>query len=350
MNGFSVRPGYELISPYRSDRPPVAIDLSDNTNQWGVAPAALAALQEGWTTRAVSEYPSLYSDRLAAAAGAYVGVDASTVVCGCGSDDLLDAAMRALAQPGERIAHPAPSFAMIPVFARTNGLVPVGVPLRPDGDVDAGAMLATGARIMYLCTPNNPTGTAHSRAAVEQVIANAPGVVILDEAYGEFADETFTAEAVRYPHVLATRTLSKSFGLAGLRVGFGVGAPALIAEVIKARGPYKVNSFAERAATAALTHDLAWMDGVAREVRELRTRFDAALREIGLSPPPSQANFICVPVPDATRAAEGLHAHGIAVRAMAGLPVIGDALRIGLAPWPVLEQVRDALREVLACT
>jgi histidinol-phosphate aminotransferase len=173
-------------------------------------------------------------------------------------------------------------------------------------------------------------------------------VVILDEAYAEFADEVFTAEAVKYPHVFATRTLSKSFGLAGLRIGFGVGAPALVTEVTKARGPYKVNSFAELAATAALTQDLAWMAGVASEVQGLRTRFDAALRGIGLTPLPSQANFVCVPVPDAKRVVEGLYARGIAVRALVGLPTIGDALRIGLAPWDTLQQVVDALEEVLA--
>ncbi len=346
MTGFSVRPGYETISAYRADRPAVTIDLSDNTNQWGVAPSALAALG-AWTSRNVSEYPSLYSDRLAAAAGAYVGVPSDAVVCGCGSDDLLDAAMRALAQPGDVIAHPAPSFAMIPIFARTNGLVPVGVPLLPSGDLDAEAMLATGARILYLCTPNNPTGTAHSREAVARVLREAPGVVILDEAYGEFADEVFTADAVRYPHVFATRTLSKSFGLAGLRIGFGVGAPALITEVTKARGPYKVNSFAEMAATAALTHDLAWMAGIAAEVQGLRTRFSEALRTLGLDPLPSQANFVCVPVADARRVVDALYARGIAVRGLVGLPVIGDALRIGLAPWAVLEEVLAVLEEVL---
>jgi histidinol-phosphate aminotransferase len=347
MSGFTVRPGYETISAYRSDRPAVPIDLSDNTNQWGVAPSALSAIA-AWTPRQLSEYPSLYSDRLAEAIGAYVGVSPDTVVCGCGSDDLLDSAMRALALPGETIAHPAPSFAMIPIFARTNGLVPQGVPLTRDGDLDADAMLATGAKIMYLCTPNNPTGTAHSRAAVERVLDHAPGVVILDEAYGEFADETFTAQAVERPNVFATRTLSKSFGLAGLRIGFGVGAPAVVREVTKARGPYKVNSFAEAAATAALTQDLAWMAGVAREVIDLRTRFDAALRGIGLRPLPSQANFVCVPVADARTVVERLYAKGIAVRALVGLPVIGDALRIGLAPWDVLQQVVDALAEALA--
>jgi histidinol-phosphate aminotransferase len=237
---------------------------------------------------------------------------------------------------------------MIPIRARANGLVPAPVPVRADGDLDAEAMLATGARIMYLCTPNNPTGIAHSRVAIERVIANAPGIVILDEAYAEFADEVHTAWASREPGVFVTRTLSKSFGLAGLRIGFGVGRPELIAEVEKARGPYRVNAFADRAATAALENDRAWMAALASEVRTVRTRFTAALHAMGLSPLPSQGNFVCVPVGDSRAAATRLHAHGIAVRPFAAVPGIGDVLRIGLAPWPVLERVGTALRAVLA--
>lgn len=343
---FVPRPGYEAIVAYRADRPSVEVDLSDSTNQWGVAPSALAALKD-WSPGIVSEYPPVESVRLAKACADYVGVAPENIIGGCGSDNLLDAAMRALAAPGDRVAHPSPSFAMIPVSARTNGLIPIGVPVLPNGDVDPDGMLATGARIMYLCTPNNPTGTAHSRAAVERVIAEAPGVVILDEAYAEFADYSHTAGAPRYPHVFVTRTLSKSFGLAGLRVGYGVGAPAIVNEVLKARGPYKVNAFAERAATAALTNDAPWIARLVSSVHEVRERFASALRAMGLAPLPSQANFLCVPVPNAGKTVERLYARGIAVRAFPDLPGIGDALRIGLAPWPVLERVCEGLRTSL---
>jgi histidinol-phosphate aminotransferase len=325
----------------------VEIDLSDSTNQWGVAPSALSALRD-WSPRMVSEYPPVESLQLAKACAEYVGVAPENVISGCGSDNLLDAAMRAFAEPGERVAHPSPSFAMIPVSARTNGLTPVAVPVLPNGDVDAEGMLATGARIIYLCTPNNPTGTAHSRAAVERVIAEAPGVVIIDEAYAEFADTCHTASAPRHPHVFATRTLSKCFGLAGLRVGYGVGSPSLINEVLKARGPYKVNAFAERAATAALANDRAWIAELVASARDMRARFASALRSIGLSPLPSQANFLCVPVANARATVDRLYGFGIAVRGFPDLPGIGDALRIGLAPWPVLERVCDALRSSLA--
>jgi histidinol-phosphate aminotransferase len=237
---------------------------------------------------------------------------------------------------------------MIPILARTNGLTPIGVPVLANGDVDADAMLAVRAQLTYLCTPNNPTGTAHSRAAVERVIAQAPGAVIVDEAYAEYADDVFTAEAAQQSHVLATRTLSKSFGLAGLRIGFGIGAAALVDEVAKARGPYKVNAFAERAAHAALTNDREWMADIALEVRELRPRFAAELRAIGLAPLPSQANFLCVPVNDARAIAGKLLTQGIAIRPLVGVPGIGDALRIGLGPWPMLERVINGLRTALA--
>lgn len=343
---FIPRDDYQALVAYRADRPAVEVDLSDSTNQWGVAPSADAALRT-WASRDVTEYlPD--TSRLAEAIGAYAGVDPAAVVTGCGSDNVLDAAFRGLANPGDSVAHPAPTFAMIPILCRINALRSMPVPVTSDGDIDADALLETRARIIYLCTPNNPSGTAHSRRAVERIINEAPGVVIIDEAYAEFADDVFTASAPAYPHVLSTRTLSKSFGLAGLRVGFGVGAPDLVTEVLKSRGPYKVNAFAERAAVAALTLDREWMSTLSADVRRLRVRFADELRSLGLSPLPSNANFVCVPVPAARAVAERLYDHGIAVRAFAGLPVIGDVLRIGVAPWPVMERVIRALKEVLS--
>src|SRR5205823_11442806 len=125
----------------------VALDLSDNTNLWGAPPAALRALA---TPRAktVSRYPVAYEPSLAAALADYVGVSADMIACGCGSDDVLDSAIRAFAQQGEVLCLPEPSFSMIPVFARTNGLRPIAVPLTRSFDADVGAMLETDARII----------------------------------------------------------------------------------------------------------------------------------------------------------------------------------------------------------
>ena len=340
------REAYRAISLYAPNREPCAIDLSDNTNLWGVPPAAERAIREA-AVATVTRYPALYAGELKRALAAYVGAEASNVVTGCGSDDVLDSAIRAFAEPGERVAFPEPSFAMIPIFARMNGLVPAPVRLTERHDVDADATLATDAKVIYVCSPNNPTGTLASRAAIERIVEHAPGVVILDEAYAEFAPASNVDLALSGERVLVVRTMSKAFGLAGLRVGYAVGAPALVAEVEKSRGPFKVNAVAERAAVAALTDDLPWVREHVALAVELRARLVGKLRRMGLAPLPSAANFVLVPVPDAARVAQAMRASGVAVRPFPALPGIGDALRISIGPWEMVERCLAALRETL---
>ena len=319
-----------------------SIDLSDNTNLWGTPPAALRALRKA-PDDAVARYPSLYAHDLKARVAAYAGVAPEEIVTGCGSDDVLDSAMRALAEPGDSVAHSVPSFSMIPTFARTNGLVPIAVPLRPDYDVDVDGLLATKARIVYLCSPNNPTGTIASREAILAIVERATGVVILDEAYAEFADERFTARAPGWERILVTRTMSKAFGMAGLRFGYGAGAARLVREVEKVRGPYKVTSLAERAVAAALGDDLAWVRNHATRAQEMRERLAFELRALGLDVLPSQANFVMVRTPRAREIAATLRDAGIAVRLFESLPVVGDALRIGVGPWELMQPLIDTI-------
>lgn len=338
------RPGYARLSTYSPGVAPCPIDVSDNTNLFGVPPRAMAALR-GLDPEAVTRYPVLYARTLRSAIARYVGARADEVTTGCGSDDVLDSIIRAFCEPGDRVAHAVPTFGMIPVFSRVNGIEPVAVPLRPDFDVDAEALLATGARVIYLCAPNNPTGTMISEGALNRVLERAPGVVVLDEAYAEFARDS--SAALRHPRLIVTRTFSKAFGLAGLRVGYGIGPAELIAEVEKARGPYKVNAIAEHVAATALEQDLDWVREHVALARASRDRLAEGLRGLGIQPLPSAANFLLVPVRDSARIASAMRERGIAVRAFTALPGVGDALRLGVGPWPVMEQVLNALKEVL---
>ena len=343
------REAYREISLYAPDRAPCAIDLSDNTNLFGVPPAALAILREA-APSVVSRYPSLYAGGLKAALAAYCSVEPSQIVTGCGSDDVLDSAIRAIADPGDVIALSEPSFAMIPIFARMNGLRAVGIPLLPDWDIDAEGLLSTGARIIYICSPNNPTGSRASDTAVRRVLSESRGLVVLDEAYAEFdQNANYLAEARAHGRLLVVRTLSKAFGLAGLRIGYAVGTAALVAEVEKSRGPYKVNALAERAAVAALTEDRDWVRARIADAVEIRGRLARELTRLGLSPLPSAANFVLVPVPDARHLGTAMRRTGVAVRPMAQLPVVGDALRISIGPWPMMEAALAALRRALEC-
>ena len=338
------RDTYREIALYPALPDRVAIDLSDNTNLWGAPPAALRALT---TVRDenVARYPVAYEPALAAALADYVGVSADMVACGCGSDDVLDSAIRAFAEPGEVVCLPEPSFSMIPVFARTNGLRPIAVPLTRSFDADVGAMLETDARIIYLCSPNNPTGGALSRKTVERIVERARGLVIIDQAYVEFGGESFTDLASSGRPVLVTRTMSKAFGLAGLRLGYGVGSPQLIAEVLKARGPYKVNALADRAAIAALEKDRAWVAERVNDVVANRSRFRAELATLGIGSLESSANFVLVQVDDCAAVTHRLERAGVRVRALPRLVGVGDAIRIAIGPWDMMQRCLDALAE-----
>lgn len=336
------RESYRGIALYSTPRGRCSVDLSDNTNLWGAPPAALRALA-AVRDEDVTRYPVAYDPALATALADYVGVSAEMIACGCGSDDVLDSAIRAFAEPGELLCLPEPSFSMIPVFARTNGLSPVSIPLTRSFDADVDAMLETGARIIYLCSPNNPTGGALARRTVEQIVENARGLVIIDQAYAEFGGDSFADLASSGHPVLVTRTMSKAFGLAGLRVGYGIGSPELIAEVLKARGPYKVNALAERAAIAALDSDRAWVDERVNEAVANRSRFRAELAKRGIASLESSANFVLVPVDDCGATSSRLERVGIRVRAMPGLAGIGDAIRIAIGPWDMMQRCLDAL-------
>ena len=356
-SGLLGRESYAGISLYAPDRRPCAIDLSDNTNLWGAPPSAARALREV-ASAPMTRYPELYAGSLKNALAEYIGVGADQIVTGCGSDDVLDSAIRAFAEPGDRVAVPDPSFAMIPIFARMNSLEPVLVPLTSTYDIDVERTLQAEARITYLCSPNNPTGASFSTKSIDEIVNRAPGLVIVDEAYAEFAGCSVTDLLERSDRLLITRTMSKAFGLAGLRVGYAVGAPTLIREVEKSRGPYKVNAIAERVALSTLRDDMAWVRANVDAAIANRARMIDSLDTLGLEALPSSANFVLAPVPNAGRIAYELRLRGIAVRPFERLTCApgtslaatgGDALRITVGPWELLAPALDALHEVLAC-
>ena len=336
------------------------VDASDNTNMWGAPPASVRAVAAA-TSSHLSRYPSVYSEPLREGILEYVGLGGIPdigVVTGCGSDDVLDSTMRAFGSAGDSIAYSTPTFSMIPLLARLNGLVLAPVPLTNTFDVDVQQLVDQKARITYLCAPNNPTATAVSRAAVEYVVSRAVGIVLIDEAYAEFAPETFERLVAQAEHVVVARTFSKAFGLAGLRVGFGVGSRAVVEVIERARGPYKVNGLAELAVLAALETGPDGLDWV-RECAALaiinRQRLTAALEALGLIVLPSVATFVMVPTSNAVPVAAALRERGILVRAFTGLPREieafaksgGAALRIGVGPWELMETLLAALGEVL---
>lgn len=327
---------------------PAAMDLGDNTNLWGPPPAALAALA-ALRPATVSRYPSTWGEPLKEAVAAALGVRPGQVITGCGSDQVLDAAIRTCAAPGSRLVFSTPTFSMIPAFAAINRLEAVAVPFRADWDIDPDRLLAARGAVTYLCAPNNPTGTAASRAAIEEVVARSAGTVIIDEAYAEYAGTSALDLAGISDRVLVTRTMSKAYGLAGLRVGFGIASEALVARIEDARGPYAVTAPSEAAAVAALTDGVAWMEARVAETQALRERFVAAMAGARLVwALPTQANFVLLATRDGAadtirRLDAALRSRGVAARLLPALAGLGDALRVTIGPWELMTPVLETI-------
>lgn len=345
-----LRSAYAEIHLYDPGRTPCSTDLSDNTNLFGMSPAASEVVASP-PSALVTRYPSVYADRLKRAIAERFGVAPENVTTGCGSDDVIDSAVRAFCEPGATLAHPSPTFGVVPLFARMNAVRPVAVPLGPGFALDASALLGTRAELAYVCRPNNPTGTQFDRAEVERVCREAAGIVVVDEAYSDFAGDDLVAFAVSSTRTVVVRTFSKAWGMAGLRLGFAIGPESMIHEIEKSRGPYKISALAEAAALAALDRDGDWVRAGVDAVTAHRDRLATELRRLGLRALPSSANFLLVPVPVTFGTALDLGARlvdeGIAVRPFPDLPHVGDCIRVTVGPWPMLQRFLSALERVL---
>lgn len=347
------RADYGALSRYSPDRRPVDLDLSDNTNLWGTHPAALDRIRSA-STDDLARYPELYADTLRDAVSERFGVDRDCVTTGAGSDDVLDSAFRAACGPGAFVSYAAPTFSMIAPLAAMNGLGAKAVSW-PDAFNDPMLLLAGDPALVYVCRPNNPTGELVAEEWIERVLGKRrkvdgePTLVIIDEAYGEFAGESLIPWAPKLPNVLVTRTASKAFGLAGLRCGFAVGNREVANEIEKSRGPYKVARLAAEAVAAALHDADGWMAGTVAKCVENRSRLWGELDGRRLRPFRSHTNFILFEAPGASAQTDALalRERGVAVRPFTKIPGLDQGLRVTVGPWTMMEQFLTALDELL---
>jgi histidinol-phosphate aminotransferase len=331
------------------------IKLSANENPLGTSPLALAART---SAKAPSVYPDPDSADLRAAIGRLHGIDPARVVCGTGSDELLNLAAQAFAGPGDEVLFPRYSFAVYDIAARRCGAAPVEAPDADYGaDVDALlACVSDRTRVVFLANPNNPTGSFLPKAELARLHAGLPADVLLviDQAYAEYVepadDDGGLALAAAHENVLVTRTFSKIYGLAGERIGWGTGAPHLIDALNRIRGPFNVTATGQSAAAAAL-EDQAFVTASRVHNCTVRARFVAALQALGnhgLRPLPSQANFVLVlfeGVLGAETALRGLAQRGFAVRHLPGqgLP---QGLRITIGTSEQIDVIAESLAQM----
>ena len=262
-----------------------------------------------------------------------IGLPATqSLMLGNGSDELIRLVIQTCARPGAAMLSPWPGFVMYELSTRFEGCRFVGVPLTADFSIDRAATLAAirehEPAVVFIAWPNNPTGNLFDRGAVEAILDTAPGLVVLDEAYLPFAQDTWLPQLEIRPNMVVMRTLSK-LGLAGIRLGYVCGDPAWITEFDKVRPPYNVNALTLAAADLMLDH-LPLLDQQAARLREERSRLLVALRALeGVTAFDSAANFVLLRVAAAEAVFDGLKRGGVLVRNMSHAhPLLADCLRV----------------------
>ncbi len=295
----------------------------------------------------LNQYPAPYSDGLREALASTYGLKADNFVVGNGSDEALDIIFKSFLEPGETVVAPYPSYVLHGFFARINGGRFVTVDLKPGFQLDSDALLGAGGKVIILCTPNNPTANAFRRRDVERVVREHDGPVIVDEAYGEFSDASFLPQVDDYDNLIVTRTFSKAYGLAGLRVGY-MASNLRMAEVMqRVKIPYSLDRVSEMAAVAALTNR-SYVEETVAMVRRERERLSRGLAELGFTVFPSESNFILFrsPRPSAELVSR-LAAKGVLIRDFGRLRMLEDCVRTTVGTEELNVMLLTKLKEVL---
>ncbi|HEY7871547.1 MAG TPA: histidinol-phosphate transaminase [Rudaea sp.] len=330
-------------------------ELGSNENPLGPSPRAIAAIEAALPE--IFRYPDPKGDALKAALAAHLRVDATQIALGNGSHELLMLIAQCFADANASVVFSEFGFAVFPIATAAAGARAIRVPaLSRDHatmllghDLDAiAAAIRADTRIVYLANPNNPTGTWFDDAALEALLARVPAttLVVVDEAYQEFVDELTLTTALRFlpkhPNLIVTRTFSKAYALAGLRVGYAVGSPGIINIIERLRESFNVNSLALAAAEAALGD----VEHVARAKAFNCTERDwltAQLKSRGLRVLPSQTNFVLVDFSrDAASIEQTLYERGVIVRPMGGYG-LDEFLRISVGARTENQRLLEAL-------
>jgi histidinol-phosphate aminotransferase len=323
---------------------PNIIKLNTNENPYPPSPKvgeALAAI----TTDNFRKYPDPLSVKLRQLSAERYGYPSEEwVLAGNGMDELLAMTLRTFVDPDDQVISVNPTYSLYKVLVQLHGAEYSELDLGEDGSLPE-ALYTSDAALCFVPRPNAPTGLCASRASMERLCESFKGIVYIDEAYVDFADDSCMDFPQRYDNVIVGRTFSKSFGLAGMRIGLAVANPALMAEFLKTKDSYNLNWASQAAATAAMA-DYAYMEAQADKIKATRARMTDALRTVGFDVRDSQSNFVLARwngSPSAKEIFEGLRNEAILVRYFA-VPGLDNALRISVGT----EEETDALLNSLA--
>jgi histidinol-phosphate aminotransferase len=304
------------------------IKLNTNENPYPPSPKVFEAIR-GIGADALRRYPSPMADDFRRVAARVHGVSPESVIAGNGSDDILAIALRTYCGAGDVLASPDPTYSLYPVLAELADVRFVSVAWLDGWRLPSEQLLAAGPRAIFFANPNAPSGTWVPPDDVADLAARTDALVLVDEAYVDFGEGSCLDLLARHENVLVTRTLSKGYGLAGLRFGYGLASPVIVEQMTKVKDSYNCDAVAIAAACAALD-DQAYAREQWKKIRGERARISAELERRGFTVIPSRGNFVLATVPGASSGRplyESLKAQGVLVRFF-DKPGLDDKLRI----------------------
>lgn len=323
------------------------IKLNTNENPYPPSPKVIAALQTLNTTD-LRKYPDPMATGLRkACAKAYGAPNENWIIMGNGMDEILAMAIRAFVDPGDRVIAPYPTYTLYEVLCKLHGCTLDYIDLAEDFQLVTKFFDEQG-KFCFLARPNAPTGVAFPKEDVRRYCENFEGIVLIDEAYVDFSDDHCLDFPIQFPNVIIARTLSKSYSLAGLRIGVAMAQPALIHELVKVKDSYNLNTFSQVAGIAAI-EDSAYMRQNAEQVRRSRTRLRNALLSLGFVVPESGSNFLLAQwdgVPNAATIFNQLREQRILVRYF-NQRRLENALRITVGTDKECDALVNALQGIL---
>ncbi len=338
------------------------IKINSNENPYPPSPRVLQALQQavgqngqvGQDGQDLDDlhglmdlrvYPSPTAEDLREKAAAVYDLEPNQILVGNGSDDLLTMLMRTCVDPGDRVAYPVPTYSLYDILVAMQDGHAMHVVWPQDFSLPVQQLVESEAKLVFVANPNAPFGNFTPLDQLEVLAQQTRSIVVIDEAYVDFAETSALPLIHTYPHVLILRTFSKSFSLAGMRIGLAFGQPELLAELMKVKDSYNLNRLSIVAAIAAL-EDYDWMRANAEKICATRSRLRDALQEIGYLVYPSQANFVVARMDGVSQQPmyEWLKAHKILVRYFSA-PELADCVRISIGTDDEIDQLLAAMQQ-----
>ena len=342
------RPSIETLTAYQPGEQPdpdaKIIKLNTNENPYPPSDRAVAALRAVHPDD-LRRYPQPSADEFRESAASVLGLDPNWICVGNGSDDLLTMLFRSVAGAARPVAFPVPTYVLYRTLATIQDAPVVEVPFDDSYSLPIDALVSAGAALTIVASPNSPSGNRFTNTDLLALATKTSGVLAIDEAYVEFASGDALELTQRCTNVIVLRTLSKSHSLAGLRLGFAVAPPAMLAGLIKVKDSYNVDAVSARVGSVAI-RDTAHTRANIERVRRARGHLSQALSKIGYKVWPSDANFLMVrpPAGDAKAVYDVLKAQGILVRYF-DEPTLADRLRITVGTDNQNDQLVAALRQ-----